>query len=151
MEIPNIVKGEFYPSSRVSRCSRFHRCTVTNKCQTYDRHLEECNVCESRTNTHELAPESVPLGGHLPEGEFYPDLQDAIGYLEKMLGRSFAHPDAEGQTVNTMDTARNWEKEQRVAEMVRQFSSEGKLTMEEKIMRTLVDPEMAQRILGRLE
>jgi hypothetical protein len=150
MEIPNICKGHLYPSARVPRCPRFHRCTVTNKCQNYDRHLLECNVCESRTNTHELDAACVPLGGHLAEGEFYPDLQDAIATLERMLGKAFAHPDNPSQTLNSRDIARNWEREAKVTEMVKTFSSIGALNMDEKIMEALVDEDTA-RLLGRLE
>ncbi len=150
MEIPNTLKGNFYPSSRVSRCPRFHMCQVTKKCQSFDRHLQECNLCESRTNTHELDPDSVPLGGHLPEGEYYPDLQDAFAELEKMIGKPFAHPDMEEQHLNNADIARNWEREQRVVKTIQEFSSAGSLAMEEKIMQAMVDPEVAQ-LLGRME
>ena len=150
MDVPNAFKGYYYPSSRVARCSRFHMCTVTKKCQNFDRHLLECSVCESRTNAHLLDSDSVPLGGHLPEGEYYPDLQDAFGELERMVGRPFAHPDQESQTLNSADIARNWEREQRTIETIQTFSSVGALGMDEKIMQTLVDPETA-RLLGRME
>ena len=150
MEIPNILRGHFYPSARVSRCPRFHRCTVTNKCQNYDRHLLECSLCEARTNTHEFDPDSVPLGGHLPEGEYYPDLQDAMAQLEKLLGKPFAHPDSESQTMASADIARKYERDHKIVETIKMFSATGALTMEEKIMQALVDPDTA-KLLGRLE
>lgn len=150
MEIPNTLKGHYYPSSRVPKCPRFHRCTVTNKCQNYDRHLLECNICESRTNLHEVDGDSVPLGGHLPEGEYYPDLQDAFATLEKLLGTPFAHPDMVGQQINGADIARQWEKEHRVTEIIRRFSALGTLQMQEEIMNAMVDPNIAN-LLGRME
>jgi hypothetical protein len=150
MDTPTTLKGHFYPSSRVSRCIRFHACTVTKKCQNFDRHLQECNLCESRTNTHEVDPDSVPLGGHLPEGEYYPDLQDAFAQLEKLIHKPFAHPDAETQNFNSVDIARNWEREHRITETIRHFSSVGALSMDENIMQALVDPELAA-LLGRME
>ena len=150
MEIPNNLKGHFYPSSRVARCPRFHMCTVTKKCQNYDRHLLQCSICELRTNTHEIDPDSVPLGGHLPEGEFYPDLQDAFAGLERMLGKPFAHPDAEGQSVNSYDISRQRERESHIIEVIKNFSAVGALSMDEKIMHALVDPELAN-LLGRME
>jgi hypothetical protein len=150
MEIPNSLKGYFYPSSRVSRCPRFHACTITKKCQNFDRHLYECILCEQRTNTHELDSDSVPLGGYLPEGEYHPDLQFAFAELERMTGRPFSHPDDEGQTMNSTDIARKWEREHRVVETIRQFTQLGSMTMDEKIMHALVDPELAE-LLGRME
>lgn len=150
MEIPNLVKGYFYPSSRVCRCPRFHRCTITNKCQSFDLHLLECNVCEQRTDVHEHDPESVPLGGYLPEGEYHPDLQDAFANLERMLHKPFAHPDQEAQTLNSYDIAEKYQREKKITDMLTMFSSVGALSMDEKIMNALVDPETA-KLLGRLE
>jgi len=149
MEIPNLCKGYYYPSARSARCPMFHRCTVTNKCQNYDRHNLQCNLCEEKSNMHEVDPDGVPLGGHLAEGEFYPDLQDAFGYLERMIGSPFAHPDAEPQKFNKADIARKHDKETRVVEMIRLFSSLGKLKMEETIENVMVDPEVAKH-LGRI-
>lgn len=150
MDTPNALKGHFYPSSRVSRCSRFHACTVTKKCQNFDRHLYECTLCEQRTNTHELDPDSVPLGGFLAEGEYSPDLQFAFAELERMIGKPFSHPDAESQVMNTADISRKWEREHRIVETIKNFTQLGGMTMDEKIMQALVDPELAN-LLGRME
>lgn len=150
MDVPNPMKGEFYPSNRVSRCPRFSRCTVSNKCQNYDRHLLECNVCESRTNTHEVDPVSVPLGGYLPEGEYHPDMQDALQQLERLCGRPFSHPDAVPTTQSGADIASKFEKEKKIADMVAMFSRVGPMQMEEVIMQALVNEDTA-KLLGRIE
>lgn len=150
METPNILRGYYYPTARTPRCPKFHACTVTKKCQNYDRHLLMCTLCEARTNTHDVDPNSVPLGGHLPEGEYYPDLQAAMVEMEKMLNKPFAHPDSKPQTIQGDAITRNYEREHRVIETIRQFSSTGALHMEEQILNALVDPDLAQ-LLGRLE
>lgn len=150
MEIPNIFKGYYYPSDRTVRCPRFHRCVITNKCQNYDRHLLECNVCESRTDTHEYHQKDIPLGGHLPEGELYPDLQDAITTLERKMCRAFSHPDTEHQNTRLLDVADNYSKEVKLINMTKTFSSLGVLQMEEEIVNHYVDEETA-KLLGRIE
>lgn len=150
METPNIFKGHQYPTARTPRCPMFHACTVSKKCQNYDKHRLICTVCESRTNAHEVDPNSVPLGGHLPEGEYYPDLQAAMMELEKLIHKPLAHPDAKPQSIQGAAITRDYEREHKVTEMIRHFSSVGALHMEEKIMHAMVDPDIAQ-LLGRLE
>lgn len=150
MEIPNVLRGHLYPTSRVSRCPRFHMCTVTKKCQNYDRHQLDCSVCESRTNAHLIDPESAPLGGHIPEGEYYPDLQDAMGQLEKRLQKPFAHTDATSQSINQYSNYEQNTRTEQITEMIRTFSSSDRLRIEEQIMHCLVD-EDTRKLLGRLE
>lgn len=150
METPGMLSGHYYPSGRVCRCARFHQCVVTKKCQNYDAHNLQCNVCESRTNAHEIDPNSVPLGGHIPEGEYYPDLQDAITTLEDMLNTPFAHPDTESQTINSRNIARKYEREHKVTEMLSEFSSLGKLQIEEKLTEMYCDPDK-RKIIGRID
>lgn len=149
MEIPSLLAGYYYPTRNAYRCPKFHMCTVTKKCQNYDRHDLACTICETRTNASELSPDSAPLGGHLPEGEFYPDLQDAIGQLERRMNKSFAHPDVESQKFNPVDIARQQDKEHKIVEMIRTFSSVGKMRMEEEIMHAMLDEE-TRKILGRI-
>lgn len=150
MEIPNAFKGHYYPSSRIARCPRFHRCIVTNKCQSFDRHLLECNLCESRTTSHETDPDAVPLGGHLAEGEFYPDLQDAIRQLELRMNIPFIDRNAEVEVHNSVDIVEEYRREKRITDMIQKFTTVGPLKMDEAIVNTYVDPETA-KLLGRLE
>lgn len=150
MNTPNILAGYFYPSTMVSRCPRFHACTISKKCQNYDAHNYECAMCESRSNAHERDPNSVPLGGYLAEGEYYPDLQNSIMELERLLNKSFAHPDMEPQKYNTLDVANNMERERKIVDSIQHFTQLGKFTMEEKIMQAIVDPSLKD-LLGRLE
>ena len=150
MEINTILKGYYYPSSRICKCPRFHMCTVTHKCQNYDQHNLECEVCEQRTDTHKIDPNSVPLGGHIAEGEIYPDIQDAIMQLQRMIQKPFAHPDTESQVMSANDIASKYHHDRKVTEMLRMFGSCGRLTMEEKIMQALVD-ESTSEYLGRLQ
>ncbi len=145
MDTPNLLKGYLYPSSRVCRCPRFHACTVTKKCQNYDPHQLDCSICETRV------PETRDqIGGMLAEGEYYPDIQDAIHTIETRLHKPMAHPDYEGQEINGADITAKYEKERRAAEVLRMFTTDGSMTMEEKIMHAMVDEE-TRKMLGRME
>jgi hypothetical protein len=70
--------------------------------------------------------------------------------LERWMNKSFAHPDTEGQKVNSVDIANKAENERKIVDALRVFSSLGRLQMEDQIKNALVDPEIA-RLLGRLE
>lgn len=142
METPNVLKGYLYPSSRVCRCPRFHACIATKKCQNYDPHQLDCSVCEQRTTLNDN------LGGFLPEGEYVPDLQDAIHTLEEQLNKPMAHPDQQGQKGE--DITNKYNKERKAADMLAHFMNDGTITMEEKIMYAMSDPETA-KLLGRME
>jgi hypothetical protein len=145
MEIPNIAKGHLYPSTRVSRCSRFHRCIVSNKCQNFDRHRLDCNVCELR------ASHSHDVGGQLPEGLYWPDLQDMIKTLQDLKRTAWAHPDREGARGEDMaDMTAKYQKVKKATDALAFFSSIGHLNWDEKVAYAMMDPNTRQH-LGRLE
>lgn len=152
MDVPNILKGYLYPSSRVSRCPRFHRCTVSNKCQNYDPHRLDCSLCELRVVREMNQPlEDVPLGGILPEGEYVPDLQDAVKVLSEQTGVPLAHPDNPTQKVEALgDITDKLAKQRKAADILARFQAAGVMRMEEQIAEALVDPETA-KLLGRME
>lgn len=143
MEIPNISRGFNYPTSRFSKCLRFHPCFISKKCQNFDKHNFECMQCESRVRP------IIQAGGYLPEGEFMPDLQDAMVVLEKTLKRAMVDPDADGQIMNSIDVTRDWERVTRASDKLKAFMRD-KATLEEEVVHALVDPELAEK-LGRLE
>lgn len=143
MEIPNLCRGFNYPTSRYAKCPRFHACFISKKCQNFDKHNFECAQCESRVRPITQA------GGYLPEGEYMPDLQDAMSLLEKTLKRAMVDPDADGQVMNSVDVTRDWERVTRASETLKAFMTD-KAQLEETVMHALVDPELASK-LGRLE
>ena len=143
METPNILKGALYPSSRRSVCPRFHACIVSKKCQNFDQHMLECIICESRVDGAPM------IGGYIPEGEYYPDLQDAIHTIEDRLHRPLADPNDDGQKMDQFDVSQKYQKERKAADMMHAFLN-GPGSMEEKIVNAMVDPKLA-RLLGRME
>lgn len=145
METPAILKGYLYPSVRVERCPRFHKCIVTHKCQNYDPHQADCQWCETRP-----IPKSTNLGGILPEGKLMPDLQDAIRCVQTVMKRPFAHPDNEMQKINGRDIERKYEKFTRSQEMLASFATSGLVDIEEKVTCAMYDLEK-KKLLGRIE
>lgn len=92
MQVPNLLMGELYPSTRVARCPRFSRCEVCQKCQNYNRHLLDCNLCESRLRVYEDPASGRPkirrhVCTHIADGEYIPDLQVALRTIRKHLLR----------------------------------------------------------------
>lgn len=152
MEVPNLMRGSMYPSSRVARCPRFHRCIISNKCQNYDQHQHDCQVCESRVVSAMNQPMvDVPLGGILPEGKYVPDLQDAIKTISEAINRPLAHPDAEEQSLgNHADIVDKLEKQRKAADILARFQTTGILKMTEQIVEARKDPSAA-RLLGRIQ
>lgn len=140
--------GYLYPTSTVSRCPRFHQCKISQKCQNFDKHNLECSVCEQRTNTHEIDPNSVPLGGILPEGEYIPDLQDAIVTLEKRIRKSYVTYDGE-RSHNNAEIVDKALKERKASDMLARYMGKTEHQMEEEIYRTLLSGDEAETI-GRL-
>ena len=135
METPNILKGFLYPSSRVSRCPRFSECLVSKKCQNYDPHQLDCAVCESR-----VTPQYF-LGGYVPEGEYYPDVQAAFKIITKRLHKAIAHPDSPHMSFNLGDIVEEQEKFNKSTEILRKFQAEKKLDLEETITNNLGEIE----------
>jgi hypothetical protein len=145
METPNLAKGYLYPSQRVARCPRCHLCAISHKCQNFDQHNLECAVCESRSPMGQ-----DKLGGIIPEGEFVPDLQDAIHTVEQMMGNPMTHPDQEGQTIKPYDISSNYDKVKKSTELLSKFLNRPDTTMDEQIMEAMVDEE-TKKLLGRME
>lgn len=144
MDTPNVLKGHLYPSSRVVRCPRWHRCIISQKCQNYNPHQLDCRICESRCRPANM------LGGILAEGELIPDLQDAIHTIEQNMNMKMIDPDREAQTIDTYDITKKYEKVRKSTEMLAHFMKEPNRTLEEKAVEAMVDPEIA-KLLGRME
>lgn len=143
-EISTVLKGYNYPSTHVARCPRFHRCLISNKCQSYDPHQPDCAVCETRVDP------PGKLGGLLPEGKYMPDLQDAVHTLEQLKQTPFAHRDQPGQKVeSTQEINANFSRMRRSIEMCKMFLDEGYWKMEEKVVDALYDVNKKQ-LLGRI-
>lgn len=144
-DIHSIFRGYMYPSNLTARCPRFHRCIVSNKCQSYDPHQPDCAVCETRVDP------PGKLGGLLPEGKYMPDLQDAVHTIEELQHRPFAHRDAVGQPVETERAIDNkMNRIRKSIDMCKQFMDTGVWNMEEKVVRCLYDTEQ-KKLLGRIE
>lgn len=144
MEIQSILKGFLYPSTRVSRCPRFSECTISHKCQNYDQHCLECAICESRVDP----PESI--GGYIPEGEYLPDMQDAVKKVTEQMLKPFAHPDSDGQRMNGFEITDKYNDFRQATEVLNKFASENKMKLEEKVEEMWVDSDVAN-LLGRLD
>lgn len=144
METPNLLRGEFYETSRISKCPRCHLCLVSKKCQNYDPHSLECEVCENRVSPN------YNIGGYIPEAEYIPDLQHSIVVIQQAKRAAFAHPDAEGQSIDIDNVTQKHNNIHKAIEQLANFSSMGKLQLEETIERIAVNPEMKE-LLGRIE
>lgn len=144
METPAMLRGYLYPSVRVSRCPRFHRCIITHKCQNYDPHQVDCQFCETRCQP------AQNLGGIIPEGELIPDLQDAVRCVQQTMMRPFAHPDAPVQKINGREIARTHDKFTKSQQVLSSFASTGLLDIEEKVKSAMYDLEK-KKLLGRIE
>lgn len=145
-ETSTLLKGYMYPSAQVARCPRYHRCLISNKCQSYDAHQADCAVCETRVDP------PGRLGGILPEGKYIPDLQDAISTIEKNLKVSFAHRDARmHKDPNSVEMTQKWDRLQKSVEMCKQFMAEGTWTsLDEKVMNAVYDTQQ-KKFLGRID
>lgn len=85
MEIPNVMRGYFYPTTRVSRCPSYHGCSACKGCQNYNKHVLLCKVCESRK------PEGLECSL-----ERHPDyIQWCLQELTKRMKAPMFHPDKE--------------------------------------------------------
>lgn len=154
MEIGNLLRGALYPSTRVSRCPRFSRCTMCQKCQNFDRHNLECNHCENRLRIYEdNRVKRQLLCEHIPEGEFFPDLQDCKKEIESYLKKPAVHPDQKGQSVGGVEITRKMERIRKATEIMHAFL--GKPKISEEVVRVWIDSGEADKIgrdvLGRLE
>lgn len=117
---------------------------MSKKCQNYDPHSVVCEVCESR-----VSPQ-VNLGGYLAESAFFPDIQHAVSIIQQAKRAAFAHPDAEGQSIDIDNVTQKHNNIHKAIEQLANFSSMGKLQLEETIEQIAVNPEMKE-ILGRIE
>lgn len=143
MNIPNVAKGHLYPSTLRTRCPRFHRCTITNKCQSYDRTRLECQVCESRVRP------PLMVKGVLAEGEFEPDLQDAMKVMRDAIRRPHAHPDQEAQKIDGYEISEKYDRVRKATEVLRMFQTAGMFSLRGQVEQAYLNPE-ARRMLGRL-
>jgi len=126
METPPLLKGYLYPSSRVTRCPRFHACIISKKCQTYDKNQLDCTLCERAVDP------PIDLGGHIPEGEYYPDIQHAIKVVQDRLILPMAHPDQTPQSVSA-DIVDQQSKLRKSTEILERFVHKGVLQITDEL------------------
>lgn len=131
MNTPNTLSGYLYPSLRVNRCPRFHACLASKKCQNYDQHNLECQVCETRTSDKEN------IGGYVAEGTYMPDVQDDVRTMEKMKHQLMADPDRETQTINGHRITQEHNEYRRASERLGAFAKYSRMTMEEEYSETV--------------
>lgn len=144
-EISTFFKGYLYPSGQVARCPRYHRCLITQKCQSYDAHNLECAVCETRVQP------ARHLGGYVAEGKYIPDLQDAIQTIENTIRVSFAHRDAAGQKMDSgVEITQKHNRFRKASEMIQMFMDHGIWKLDESFHNVWYDKDKKQ-FLGRLE
>ena len=142
-----LLKGYLYPSHYRSRCPRFHPCTVSQKCQSFDRHCRECVVCESLLIGAKDA--RVQFGGFVAEGTYAPDLQDSIKTVRDHMQLSLSHPDRE-QFQQSRDIVNEGTRFLKAQQKIQAFSNLVNLEMEEKIQEAWFDPRK-KKLLGRLD
>ena len=94
MHAPNVVRGYFYPTNLTARCPFYSQCTVTNKCQNYNRHNLVCSTCEERVRP------AAMLGGLLAEGEYEQDVQLAMKIVRDAVNAPMVQADSDGQRLN---------------------------------------------------
>lgn len=148
MNTPPLLRGGLYPSQLCSRCPRFHPCTVTKKCNNFDQHQPDCQMCES------LVRPPVHVGGYTPEGEFVPDLQDAMAILSRARRTPVAHPDMEAQPVDSIQITNTYERERKAADLLAAYSSLGAMDMYEETKEAAAEYERlygAPAPIGRIE
>lgn len=143
MDTPNLLKGHLYPSNRVSRCPRFHACVACKKCQNFDRHQLDCQVCESRVYPKPLVCD------HIPEGEFIPDIQNSIRIMELFRNEAMAHPDREGQIIDGKEITNKYEKARQASNLLHDFTSSEGTTTEEKVVRAYLNKEQREKLIGK--
>ena len=131
MNTPNTLSGYLYPSDRINRCPRFHACLASKKCQNYDQHNLECNLCESRINNNEN------LGGYVAEATHMPDIQDDLRVIENMKHQLMADPDAEGQLINGHRITEQYSEERRAVERLGTFAKYSRMQLEEEYSETV--------------
>ncbi len=131
MNTPNTLSGYLYPSDRISRCPMFHACVASKKCQNYDPHNLQCNLCESRISNNEN------LGGYIAEASHMPDIQADVRTLEKMKHMAMADPDFEGQLINGHRITEEHNEYRRAAERLGTFSKYSRTHLEEEYSETV--------------
>lgn len=124
MDTPSLLKGHFYPSSRVSRCPKFSPCLVSKKCQNYNQHDFTCVLCESRVRPPYM------LGGYLPEGETEEDIQAIVKTLEAGMGRPLAHPDRDSERIDPLEIAFEYDKFRQATEGLIRFAKKSTMIFE---------------------
>jgi hypothetical protein len=108
VESSYFLRGHYYDTKKSKKCSRFHPCVVTQKCQNYNRHCQECFICEQR-----IYP-PANLGGMISEGENVPDVQLATIQTQYLMAKAFNSPDAEAQIINgSYIEAEYWRQKER--------------------------------------
>jgi hypothetical protein len=117
---------------------------VSKKCQNYDPNQLDCSLCETAVDP------PIDLGGHLPEGEFYPDLQDAVKNVQEAMRAPMAHPDAPSQTISGPEITNEYSRTRKSIEQLKKYMGKGTLRMTEEYEQALLDPESA-KLLGRIE
>lgn len=144
MTTPNLLRGGLYPTVHRSGCPRFHACTLTKKCQNFNRHDHACVVCESRVRPNPI------VGGFLAEGEVMPDLQHAMAIMSRRLHTPFVDPEGRGQKIDHAEIANANESTRRAADMFKHFYKRGDATMDRHATDAYFDTAR-RRFVGRIE
>ncbi len=125
--IAPVLRGHLYPSNLHSRCPRFHACIATKKCQNFDCHRLDCQLCESLVRPNEL------VGGYLPEGEFVPDVQHALKILEVEKKIAWSSPDGQPNTQRGDQITAQYEQQRRATEVLSRFSGKTNMQIQQEI------------------
>jgi len=48
MDTPNMLRGEFYSTSKTQKCPNFKQCPLCKMCRNYNRYNAMCVACEDR-------------------------------------------------------------------------------------------------------
>ena len=116
MEVPNVMRGWFYPTTRISRCPSYHKCAACKGCQNYNKFQHICRICESRK----------PAGLECSL-ERHPDyIQWCLQELTKRMNMPMVHPDKKPGLVQGPE-ADQGDEFQKILEALEEFSHLGSI------------------------
>lgn len=143
-DVPLLLRGSLYNTSRFSKCPMQSICIVTKKCNNFDPHRLQCDVCESAVRP------STNVGGVLPEGEYIPDLQHAIKIFTDKVKKALADPDRVGQKYCAYDVTKKYDEVRKSTDMLAKFSSIVGMKFTEEVENYYLSGE-DRNLLGRIE
>jgi hypothetical protein len=121
----------------------FHACQATKKCQNFDSHRLQCQVCEERVRP------STTVRGYLAEGEYMPDIQHALAILTRKIKKAMADPNRPGQKISGYDISKKYDQTRKATEMLSRFSNIIGMKLTEEVERVRISEEERQ-YLGRI-